>query len=92
MPKVLRQQDQLTPAGLATPASAGRPGELRLERELRQQVAAALETVPGAGAVAEEDRESWYVTGTPSGEALIRAAARVVDRLADRARAYIDSG
>jgi hypothetical protein len=39
----------------------------------------------------EDDREVWGVTGTVSGEALIRAAASVVDHLADRARAYLDS-
>ena len=61
-----------------------------LESEFRQQMAAALGAVPGVDVVAEEDRELWYVTGAPSGEALIRAAARVVDYLADRARAYLD--
>jgi len=30
----------------------------------------------------------WFVTGTPSGEALVRAAATVVDGLAGRTRAY----
>jgi hypothetical protein len=39
--------------------------------------------------VAEEDREVWHVTGEPSEEALARAAAAVVDELADRARAYV---
>ena len=61
-----------------------------LESELRQQMAAALGAVPGVDFVAEEDRELWYVTGDPSGESLIRAAAQVVDHLADRARAYLD--
>ena len=61
-----------------------------LESELRQQMAAALRAVPGVDVVAEEDRELWYVSGAPSGEALIRAAAQVVDHLADRARAYLD--
>jgi PAS domain-containing protein len=62
-----------------------------LESELRQQMAAALEAVPDVEVVAAEDRESWFVTGNPSGEALVRAAAQVVDQLADRARAHLDS-
>jgi hypothetical protein len=40
--------------------------------------------------VAEHDREQWRVTGGSSGKALVEAAARVVDDLADRARAYFD--
>lgn len=62
-----------------------------LETELRQQMAAALGSVDGVGSVWEEDREVWGVTGTPSGEALVRAASGVVDHLAPRARAYIDN-
>jgi hypothetical protein len=60
-----------------------------LEAELRQQMAAALQAVDGVESVWEEDREVWGVTGTASGEALVRAAAGVVDHLAARARAYI---
>ena len=55
--------------------------------ELRQRLARALESVDGAASVAEHDNESWRVTGTPSGEALTRAAANVADDLADRLRA-----
>ena len=62
-----------------------------LETELRQQMVAALEAVDGAGSVWEEDREVWGVTGTPSGEALVRAASGVVDHLATRTRAYIEN-
>ncbi|HEY5360356.1 MAG TPA: hypothetical protein VIJ82_22160 [Streptosporangiaceae bacterium] len=62
-----------------------------LESELRRQMATALEAVPGAEVVDEEDRESWFVSGSPSGEALVRAAGQVVDQLAARARAYLDS-
>jgi hypothetical protein len=51
----------------------------------------ALRAVDGADRVWEDDREVWGVTGTVSGEALVRAAAGVVDHLADRARAYLDS-
>jgi hypothetical protein len=62
-----------------------------LESELRQQMDAALRAVAGAERVWEDDREAWGVAGAASGEALLRAAAGVVDHLADRARAYIDS-
>jgi len=55
--------------------------------ELHERVACALESVDGAASVAEHDNESWRVTGTPSGKALTRAAANVVDDLADRLRA-----
>lgn len=61
-----------------------------LEADLRQQLAAALRAVEGAESVWEEDREAWSVSGTPSGEALVRAAAEVVDRLAPQARAYAE--
>ena len=58
---------------------------------MRQRIGSALRGVDGVAEVAEEDREVWYVTGTPSGEALVRAAAQVVDDLAGRARAHIAS-
>ena len=54
--------------------------------ELRQRMASALRSVGGVIGVAEHDTESWFVTGAPSGEALTRAAASVVDGLADRLR------
>lgn len=54
--------------------------------ELRQRMQRALRAVPGATGVYEHDNEQWDVTGTPSGEALTRAAASVVDDLADRLR------
>jgi hypothetical protein len=62
-----------------------------LESELRQRMATALSAVPGVQSVDEEDREVWLVTGAPSGEALVRAAAAVVDDIAPRARAHLDS-
>lgn len=61
-----------------------------LETELRERMASALRAVPGVTDVAEEDREVWIVDGEPSGEALVRAAARVVDDLASRARVFMD--
>jgi hypothetical protein len=51
--------------------------------ELRQRIQAALRAVEGVTDVHEHDNESWGITGTPSGEALTRAAARVVDELAE---------
>ena len=54
--------------------------------ELRQRVASALRAVAGVTSAEEQDNEKWYVTGTPSGEALTRAAASVVDAMADRLR------
>jgi hypothetical protein len=60
-----------------------------LERELREAMAAALQGVPGTTDVEEEDREIWHVEGEPSGAALVRAAAVVVDGLAARAKAHV---
>ena len=59
-----------------------------LESELRQRITTALRSVPGVTSADEEDRELWFVTGTPSGKALAESAAQVVDDLADRTRAY----
>lgn len=59
-----------------------------LESELRRRIAAALLSVGGVETAGEMDREVWFVTGTPSGEALVRAAAEVVDDLAGQTRAY----
>jgi len=57
-----------------------------LGMELRERVVRALESVEGVIRVAEHDNESWDVYGTPSGEALARSAANVVDDLAGRLR------
>jgi hypothetical protein len=62
-----------------------------LESELRQRIRSALLGVSGVSSAEEEDREVWFVTGTPSGQALVEAAAKVVDELAAHARAYIAS-
>ena len=59
-----------------------------LEGELRRRIAAALRSVGGVETAEEMDREVWFVTGTPSGDALVRAAAEVVDDLAGQTRAY----
>ena len=55
--------------------------------ELRQRMARALRAVDAVASVEEQDNETWFVTGTPSGEELARAAANVVDDMADRLRA-----
>jgi hypothetical protein len=57
-----------------------------LESELRQRIMNALRAAEGVTHVAEHDRESWFLTGTTSGAALISAAAQVVDDLADQIR------
>lgn len=59
-----------------------------LEGELRRRVAAALLSVDGVESAGELDTEVWFVTGIPSGEALVRAVAAVVDDLAGQTRAY----
>jgi hypothetical protein len=55
-----------------------------LKSELRRRIATALRSVGGVDTTEEMDREVWFVTGTPSGDALVRAAAEVVDDLAGR--------
>jgi hypothetical protein len=60
-----------------------------LEGELRRRIPAALRSVEGVETAGEMDREVWFVTGTPSGEALVRAVAEVVDDLADQTWAHI---
>jgi hypothetical protein len=59
-----------------------------LESELRERITIALRGVPGVRSAGEQDRETWFVTGAPSGKALIEAAARVVDDLAGQTRAH----
>jgi hypothetical protein len=54
--------------------------------ELRQRFQSALRAVPGVINVEELRWETWEVTGNPSGEALCRAAANVVDEFAERMR------
>jgi hypothetical protein len=61
-----------------------------LETELRQRILAALRSVNGVRTAEEQDREQWFVTGSPSGRDLVDAGARVVDNLADRIRPYAE--
>lgn len=58
-----------------------------LEARLRDGMRNALLAVAGVEEVAEEDREVWLVTGSPTGTALVEAAAGVVDGMADDVRA-----
>ena len=60
-----------------------------LEGELRRRIAAALRSVEGVESAGEMDREVWFVTGTPSGDALVRAVAEVLDDLAEQTWAHI---
>ena len=58
----------------------------RLGTELRQRLETALLAVPGVASAENGSWETWYVRGKASGEAVCRAAANVVDELADRMR------
>jgi len=60
-----------------------------IESEAREAVVAAIRSVSGVTAAAEEDREVWVVQGKPSGQELCRAVAEAVDRLAPRIREHI---
>jgi hypothetical protein len=61
-----------------------------LEADMRRGIMLALRAVRGVTAVWEEDREQWVAEGDPKGSDLVRAAARVVDGLAERARPFAD--
>ena len=52
---------------------------------MRRRMATALRAVNGVATVDEQDREVWFVTGTPSGKEPTEAA-QVVDELADEIR------
>lgn len=56
-----------------------------LESEMRREMDRVLRAVPAVTDVTEGDREVWDVAGSPTGEDLVRAAASVVDDIADRA-------
>ncbi len=62
-----------------------------LGRELQHRLETAMLAVPGITSAENASWETWYVTGTASGEALCRACANVVDDLADRMRAAYES-
>jgi hypothetical protein len=56
---------------------------------MREALQRGLLAVEGVTSVVHDDRERWMATGPPIGKARVIAAAQVVDRLADRARAYL---
>lgn len=62
-----------------------------LGAELRQRMQAALRAVEGVTEVDPHDNESWLVNGKPSGQELTKAAAEVVDGLADQLRAEMQA-
>lgn len=62
-----------------------------LGRELQERLEGALLAVPGVTSAENASWETWYVSGRASGEAVCRAAANVVDELADRMRAAYES-
>ena len=53
------------------------------ESRARAAIAASLRAVDGVELVAEEDRETWEVTGAASGDAIIRAVAAALAELSD---------
>jgi hypothetical protein len=63
-----------------------------LGRELRRCFKVALGAVPGVTRVHDLRWETWEVSGTPSGEALCRAAAGVLDEFAAWMREAYTSG
>ena len=65
-------------------------GQTRSRPNCAWRVGGALQGVSGVMTAEEQDRETWFVTGRPSGRALAEAAATVVDEFADRTRAYYD--
>jgi hypothetical protein len=62
-----------------------------LEGRLRAAVARELAAVEGVEEVFEEDREVWTVEGTPSGEALAKAVASVVNTLHQELQDHLDT-
>jgi hypothetical protein len=61
-----------------------------LQSHMRQMLTEGLQAVSGATSVWQEDREVWRVSGTPTGAELTRAAAAVMDSLADGIRAQVN--
>lgn len=60
-----------------------------LESRLRAAVATGIQDVPGVEQVAEEDRETWAVIGSATGDAVIAAVAAVLERMADELTAHL---
>jgi hypothetical protein len=61
-----------------------------LESRMRGQIAAGFQAAPGVTNVSEGgNREEWFVTGSPTGSDLVRAAADVIDPLSDDIRRHL---
>ena len=58
-----------------------------LSSELRSRITAALRAVDGVATANEMDTEVWWVAGVPTGPALVRAVAEVLDDFDSRIRA-----
>jgi hypothetical protein len=63
-----------------------------LGQELRQRLEGAMLAVLGVTGAENASWETWYVTGTASGEALCRACVNVLDELAERMRSAYEGG
>jgi hypothetical protein len=62
----------------------------QLGLELKRRIDSALLSVPGVTSAENGSWETWDVPGAPSGEALCRAAANVLDDLAPQMSAAYD--
>ena len=62
-----------------------------LESILNRELETALREVRGVEEVVHEDQEVWIIAGDPNGEALVRSAAGVVDKLEPELRRYFAS-
>jgi hypothetical protein len=60
-----------------------------LESELRLHILTALSNVLGVTSADEQDRETFFVTGTPAGRALIEATVHALDDFDERIGPYL---
>lgn len=61
-----------------------------LKSQMGLMLTEALQAVPGVTSVWQEDREVWHIGGTPTGSELTRAAAAVIDSLAEDIRSQVN--
>jgi hypothetical protein len=62
-----------------------------LRTDVRGGITRALQGVSGVVTAAEEDQETWVVSGSPAGDDLVRAASTVVDEFLGVVRAHSES-
>ncbi|MEP7024449.1 MAG: hypothetical protein ABJB47_11760 [Actinomycetota bacterium] len=62
-----------------------------LASTFRQRMTSTLRSVEGVTSAEQEETETWFVTGTPSGRTLILAASHVVDSVAGQVNEYLDA-